>query len=494
MCEPNRERSVCVVFLANTCLIGNPTLIEGAGPEHHTMQMMRVDTEEWIPLPPITPVSDGSCKEAINSVIVSGAHMPESVPIRHSDEIKAEAKSRYWHVQIPPSAIDRRDGKHTAAQWRAIVNGAISWNPQESYEQTMDRLQPIVEKYLGVSLADKAGVVKAAKAIGRLTKGKSSTSSQTEEADTGNGATTPPVSTLNTDTQMTLMSSIFSTSCENFDGNKPSSMKTPNQLLAKDSSWATLEPYSYFSNALKECGVLPKSAKTLTSSFFETVKVYKDKGRGPGSFGFCAKLPLANMDYTNSSTTPLAAHLSYNVFDGKRMLDKETMVERIVFPDKKSAIRTLLVIGILTKGRASPTAGASIVEKLMRQGGIQSPWQGAESKVLRVLVQSCKEKIGYIVTEGDNAWFVFESPLGDSTKKQGKLLFYEFATKQGPNGKAAARRQVPKRSRSSSGEEAFPDQTDVQLDHSAAVERTGAQVKKKRKRRKKRAVMEVAAV
>jgi hypothetical protein len=187
LCEPNRERDVCDVFLANTCIVGNPTLVEGSGPEEHTMQMMRVDTGEWMPLPPITPTLQGSCREAIAAVIESGAHMPESVAVRHSEEVKAEAKSRYWHVQIPPAEEDGPDGKHTVDKWKAIVDGAIAWNLHETYEQTMARLQPAVEQYLGVILDDKAGVNKAAIAIAKNKKVRAKGSSRAGAATVGNG-------------------------------------------------------------------------------------------------------------------------------------------------------------------------------------------------------------------------------------------------------------------------------------------------------------------
>jgi len=509
LCEPNRGRDVCDVFLANTCLIGNPTLVEGDGPGDHAMQMMRVDTGEWMPLPPITPTSQGSCGEAIAAVIESGAHMPESVAVGHSKEVKAEAKSRYWHVQIPSSEVDGPSGKHTVAEWRAIVDGAIAWNPQETYEETMTRLQPAVEQYLGVCLANKAGVVKAATAIAREKKKRAKGNSRAGAATSGGGNAsdelprTGPTSSRTTallaDTQTQLITSVFSTSSEYFGGTKPTSVKTLPQLLAKGGSWATLEPYGSLSNVLKETGVLAKQRKNLTAKDFEVLKVYKEKGRGQESFGFCATLRVAdlNLDYTNAITTPLASQVSVQVFGGKRMLDRDTKVERIVFPDKKTAIRALLVIGILTKARANPNSAASIVEKLMRQGGVQSPWMVNEAKSVGVLVQGCKEPVGHVVTEGKKAWFAFEGPSDDNSRKQGKLLFYEFATKQtlsSVKSTCVPPKNPKKRCHPTSAHDATPGQTEEQeeserlaVDSAESCAESSSKRKRKRRKKQKRA-------
>ena len=386
LCEGSRgRRDIYDLFPANTFLIGNPIQREGFGPNDTTMQMMRLDTGQWEPMPPVVPVTTGeTVEEEVRRHILDNESMPENIQVAHGDEVKKAVAAKYRLVTIPPMMGDPK--------YQACVAQVAAFKYEESRPVTMKRIQYEVESFLGCPLSDMAATLKACRSLAKANKATA--------AKQPPSAKKPP--------SPTVVEQPTSPTPTGFEASKP--VPTLAALAKVSSGQASIELCGLVDKLLKATGKLP-AKETFNKAKVHRSEAMSGHGRGDHARGYYCHSHPFGLDYSNwSEASQVVAGISEHVFGGFRVLDSTNSTEKIAFKTVGSAHRCLLFLTILLQGSLCKSFALDWVSRLfdkVGQHGVTNVWAKGRLVAVKLLAQGMPEPLGYLVVKDSVCCFGF---------------------------------------------------------------------------------------
>ena len=444
-CEATRKKDVTDLAMANTCFIGNPRQLDGFGPANFGMQMMRLDTGEWEPLPPVVPRPTGkTLLEEVKANILSNQDMPTTIEIKHPEEVKAAALEAYYVVEVEPM--------RSSNSYESCVAAIAAFQPDERHCDTMARCQVALERHLGCPLSDKAAVLRASgrgrkrrarradrRRAARVTRsnpagpfpvpngiatgvptGACPGTSRTPASGPGDSsiAEITPVRNHLPPNPSSVPVMASAVTGEVFEATRPPGIISMTQIIAACCGTTTLELYGQATVVLKAAGVLPVGAKNLCAKDVSCVEANWRHPRRGSSVGFYSTCPRLGLDYSQYSGSIVATSISRDLFGGLKILDNDTLSEKLVFKSKGISVRCFLFLVFLLQGRRHNASVVDMVSRLFSKTKETKPWGKDSMSSLRLQAQGYKDCcLGYLVVKGGICWYVYETPETTNSKR-----------------------------------------------------------------------------
>jgi hypothetical protein len=114
----------------------------------------------------------------------------------------------------------------------------------------------------------------------------------------------------------------------------------------------------------------------------------------------------------------VATSISRDLFGGLKILDNDTLSEKLVFKSKGISVHCFLFLVFLLQGRRHNASVVDMVSRLFSKTKETKPWGKDSMSSLRLQAQGYKDCcLGYLVVKGGICWYVYETPETTNSKR-----------------------------------------------------------------------------